>query len=89
MLEWLRARKEWQLFAGLRRADPPLAAAWWAGVLLRGVLPAALAILMGRLVRPCALQLLCHCWTGGRHACMEAAAAGRGERETSLDLRNT
>jgi ABC-type multidrug transport system fused ATPase/permease subunit len=50
MLERLRLRKEWQLFAGIYHADPPLAVAWWVGLLLRGVLPAALAVLMGSLV---------------------------------------
>jgi ABC-type transport system involved in cytochrome bd biosynthesis fused ATPase/permease subunit len=50
MLERLRARKEWPLFAGLYRADAPLAVTWWAGLLLRGLLPAAFAILMGTLV---------------------------------------
>jgi ABC-type multidrug transport system fused ATPase/permease subunit len=46
----LRARKEWQFFGVLPRADAPLAAAWWTVLLLRGVLPAAFAIAMGALV---------------------------------------
>jgi len=46
----LRARKEWQFFSVLPRADAPLAYAWWAVLALRGVLPAALAIAMGVLV---------------------------------------
>ena len=50
MLERLRARPEWTFFAVLPKADPVLATAWWAVLLLRGVLPAALAIVMGQLV---------------------------------------
>jgi ATP-binding cassette, subfamily B, bacterial len=50
MLRRLRARAEWQFFAVLPRADRALAAAWWAVLLLRGVLPAALAVAMGVLV---------------------------------------
>ena len=46
----LRARAEWQFFAILPRADRALAAAWWAVLLLRGLLPAALAVAMGVLV---------------------------------------
>jgi hypothetical protein len=50
MLQRLTERKEWQLFAVLPKADLVLAAAWWAVLLLRGVLPAAFAIAMGVLV---------------------------------------
>src|ERR1051325_6287619 len=46
----LRARKEWQFFGVLLKADRPLAVAWWIGVLLRGVLPTLLAIAIGVLV---------------------------------------
>jgi ABC-type multidrug transport system fused ATPase/permease subunit len=46
----LRARQEWQFFGVLGRADRPLAAAWWAVLILRGLLPAAFAIVMGILV---------------------------------------
>ncbi|HEY7172666.1 MAG TPA: ABC transporter ATP-binding protein [Vicinamibacterales bacterium] len=46
----LRARKEWQFFAALPKADRPLAAAWWTVVLLFGVLPAIFAVTMGVLV---------------------------------------
>jgi len=46
----LRGRQEWQLFRALRRADRPLAAAWWAILLLRGLLPAAFAVSIGALV---------------------------------------
>ncbi len=50
MLQRLTARKEWKFFAVLPKADPALAAAWWAVLLLRGILPAAFAIAMGVLV---------------------------------------
>jgi ATP-binding cassette, subfamily B, bacterial len=50
MLQSLTARKEWKFFAVLPKADPALAAAWWAVLLLRGILPAAFAIAMGVLV---------------------------------------
>lgn len=43
-------RKEWKFFATLPKASPGLAAAWWAGVLLLGVLPAAFAVAMGILI---------------------------------------
>jgi ABC-type multidrug transport system fused ATPase/permease subunit len=46
----LRERAEWQFFAVLPRADRRLAFAWWAVLLLRGVLPAAFAVSMGALV---------------------------------------
>src|SRR5712691_9276052 len=46
----LTERKEWKFFAVLPRAAPGLAAAWWAVLLLRGILPAAFAIAMGVLV---------------------------------------
>jgi ATP-binding cassette subfamily B protein len=46
----LTERKEWILFASLRRADPRLATAWWVALLMRGTLPAAFAIAMGVLV---------------------------------------
>jgi ATP-binding cassette subfamily C protein len=50
MLRRLRERPEWKFFAVLPRADERLAFAWWAVLLLRGVLPAGLAIAMGALV---------------------------------------
>ncbi len=50
MFERLRARKEWQFFAVLPKADRALAIGWWAAVVLRGVLPAVFAIAMGLLV---------------------------------------
>ncbi|HET8647420.1 MAG TPA: ABC transporter ATP-binding protein, partial [Vicinamibacteria bacterium] len=46
----LRERKEWKFFAALPRAGRLLALAWWAVLLLRGALPAALAVSMGVLV---------------------------------------
>jgi ABC-type multidrug transport system fused ATPase/permease subunit len=49
-MQRLRARKEWQFFAVLPKADPLLATAWWSILVLRGVLPAIFAIAMGVLV---------------------------------------
>jgi ATP-binding cassette subfamily B protein len=50
VLSKLRARKEWRFFGVLPKADRGLAIAWWTVLLLRGVLPAALAIATGILV---------------------------------------
>jgi ATP-binding cassette subfamily B protein len=50
MLQRLRERAEWQFFAVLPSADPRLALAWWAVLLVRGALPAAFAVAMGLLV---------------------------------------
>ena len=50
MLRRLRERPEWKFFRALPRADRPLAFAWWAVLVLRGLLPAAFAIAMGTLV---------------------------------------
>jgi len=50
MLTALRARKEWQFFSVLPKADAALAAAWWVVLILRGVLPALFAVAMGSLV---------------------------------------
>jgi ATP-binding cassette, subfamily B, bacterial len=50
MVSTLRARKEWQFFSVLPRADAALAAAWWTVLVMRGVLPALFAIAMGALV---------------------------------------
>jgi ATP-binding cassette, subfamily B, bacterial len=50
VLQDLTERKEWIFFGALPKADPWLAAAWWAVLLLRGILPAAFAIAMGVLV---------------------------------------
>ncbi len=49
-LQSLRARKEWQFFAVLPRADAVLAVAWWLVLIIRGLLPAIFAIAMGQLV---------------------------------------
>jgi ATP-binding cassette, subfamily B, bacterial len=50
VLRGLAERKEWQFFAVLPKADPLLAAAWWAALILRGVLPAVFAVATGVLV---------------------------------------
>ena len=50
VLQRLRERQEWKFFAALPKADGLLAFAWWAVVLLHGVLPALFAIAMGVLV---------------------------------------
>jgi ATP-binding cassette subfamily B protein len=49
-IQRLRAANEWKLALVLPRADPRLAVAWWTVLILRGLLPAALAIAMGLLV---------------------------------------
>lgn len=46
----LRARQEWMFFAVLPRADRRLAYAWWAILILRGLLPSIFAVVMGILV---------------------------------------
>jgi ABC-type multidrug transport system fused ATPase/permease subunit len=46
----LAARREWTFFSALPKAAPALAAAWWAVLILRGILPAAFAIAIGVLV---------------------------------------
>ncbi len=46
----LRSRQEFQFFAALYRAAPGLAVAWWALLLLRGLLPAVLAVAAGLLI---------------------------------------
>ena len=50
IVDRLRARKEWQFFAALPRADSALALTWYAVLVLRGVLPAGFALSMGLLV---------------------------------------
>ncbi len=50
MIERLRARKEWKFYEVLPQADRTLAVAWWAVVVLRGILPALFAIAIGTLV---------------------------------------
>ena len=49
-LELVRQRQEVQLAVALWRADRPLAAAWWALLTARGLLPAGFAIATGALV---------------------------------------
>ena len=43
-------RKEWKFFSVLPKASPGLAAAWWLGLILLGMLPAAFAVAMGMLI---------------------------------------
>ncbi|MCU1447935.1 MAG: ABC-type multidrug transport system, ATPase and permease component [Acidimicrobiales bacterium] len=50
MVRRLRGSKEWRFFGVLSQADRGLAVSWWALLILRGVLPAALAVAMGVLV---------------------------------------
>jgi ATP-binding cassette subfamily B protein len=50
VIKRLRQRNEWKFFTVLPKADPGLAVAWWAALVLRGVLPAVFAIAMGLLV---------------------------------------
>ncbi len=50
MIERLRARNEWKFAGVLAQADRPLALAWWTLLVVRGLLPALLAIAMGWLV---------------------------------------
>ncbi|MGQ0736560.1 MAG: ABC transporter ATP-binding protein [Acidobacteriota bacterium] len=49
-LSSLRQRPEWLFFAALPKADARLALAWWAIVIVHGLLPALFAIAMGVLV---------------------------------------
>jgi ATP-binding cassette, subfamily B, bacterial len=50
LVESLRERNAWKFFGALPKADPFLAVAWWTILILRGVLPAAFAVVMGILV---------------------------------------
>jgi ABC-type multidrug transport system fused ATPase/permease subunit len=50
MLRKWREREKWTFFRVLPRAARGLAYAWWAVLLLRGVLPAVFAVAMGALV---------------------------------------
>ena len=50
MLARLQSRQEWALARALWRADRLLSVAWWAVLVLRGLLPPAFAISMGVLV---------------------------------------
>jgi ATP-binding cassette subfamily B protein len=46
----LRARQEWALFGALYGAAPAHAVLWWTGLVLRGALPAAIAVASGWLI---------------------------------------
>src|SRR4029453_8089893 len=46
----LRERPEWKFFGVLPRADRPVAYAWWAVLVARGLVPALFAIAMGAVV---------------------------------------
>jgi ABC-type multidrug transport system fused ATPase/permease subunit len=50
LIERLRARQEWRFFGVLGIADRPLAVAWWALLVLRGLVPAVMAVATGVLV---------------------------------------
>jgi ABC-type multidrug transport system fused ATPase/permease subunit len=50
MFASLLTSDQWKFFSVLPRADRLLAAAWWAVLVVRGVLPALLAIVLGMLV---------------------------------------
>ena len=50
MLDRIRKRQEWQVFRVLPKAHRGLAVSWWAAILLRGALPALLAVTMGALI---------------------------------------
>ncbi len=50
MFASLRARSEWKFFGVLPQADRGLALAWWAVLVLRGILPALFAVAIGTLV---------------------------------------
>src|SRR5437762_10278829 len=60
-------RKEWQFFSVLPKADASLAVVWWTLLVLRGILPAIFAIVMGTLVA--AVQ-------GGRNLAGQLTAMG-------------
>ena len=51
LIKRLRERNEWKFFGVLPKADRFLAVAWWLILILRGVLPAILAIAMGIILR--------------------------------------
>ena len=50
MIERIRGHDHWRFFGILLQADRTLAVAWWAVLVLRGVLPALMAITIGMLV---------------------------------------
>jgi ATP-binding cassette, subfamily B, bacterial len=82
-----RTTPVWQFFAALPRASRRLACAWWAALLLRGLLPSALAVATGVLVGaaqrgdPLAVPLA---WTGGVFVLLQVLAPL--ERAVSANL---
>src|SRR6185436_12798469 len=50
MFDRLRVRQEWQFFAALPKADARLAVAWWAVLLINGIMPAGFAVAIGVVV---------------------------------------
>jgi ABC-type multidrug transport system fused ATPase/permease subunit len=50
VIERLRQRQEWALWRALHLAAPGHAVAWWLGLVLRGALPAAIAVTSGWLI---------------------------------------
>jgi ABC-type multidrug transport system fused ATPase/permease subunit len=50
VIDRIRARNEWKFASILPLADPVLATAWWTVLVLRGILPALFAVVMGGLV---------------------------------------
>ena len=50
MITRLRRRQEWAFFGALHRAAPGHAAAWWLGLVVRGSLPAVIAVTSGWLI---------------------------------------
>ena len=50
MLKQLTRGDHAKFFRALAQADRPLATAWWAALMLRGLLPAGFAVAMGVLV---------------------------------------
>jgi len=50
MIERLQERNEWKFFGILPQADQTLAVAWWVVLVVRGILPAVFAIVLGTLV---------------------------------------
>jgi ATP-binding cassette subfamily B protein len=82
-----RSTPVWQFFAALPRASPGLAVAWYGALLLRGLLPAALAVATGVLVgavqqgRPLGAPLA---WTGALFVLLQVTAPL--ERAVSANL---
>ena len=47
---WLRERQEWKFFAGLPKASPGIAVAWWSVLAMRSVFPTVFTVAMGILI---------------------------------------